>query len=119
MNNSTASAQLETLKREVNKLQEAYNLAAHARDNGLRNIDLTYDFWSKGQPGLAAAQKKEFEERFKSVDQGLAKVHASLSRLVFDELQLAKLREENARLTARMAELEGFRTHLQEFLRGV
>ena len=114
----TTISQLEVLKKAVSGLQNLHHLQSMARDDGLRNINLTWEFWSKGRPELAAAEKKAFKDRFDTVDQEFAKLSAALSGLVGNELQLAKLHEENRQLAAQLAEATSFRTRFQEFMQG-
>ena len=115
---SDTTIQLEALKRAVSGLQNLHHLQSIARDDALRNINLTWDFWSKGQPALADAEKKAFEDRFKAFDQEFMKLNSALSGLIGNELQLAKLSEENRQLAAQLAEATSFRTRFQAFMQG-
>lgn len=111
-------AKLETLKATVTRLGRLYDNEAKARDATLQNINAAWEFWAKGQPELADAEKKAFEEQFQATDRKFAALQADLAEMADNALQLVMLREENRKLAAQLAEVDTFRARLNAFLQG-
>ena len=109
---------LETLKAAVVRLRSLYDGEAKARDDRLRNINMAWDFWSKGQPELAASEKTAFAEQFKATDRKFVELQADLAEMADNALQLVMLREENRKLAAQLDEVADFRARLNAFLQG-
>ncbi len=111
-------AKLEILKTAVSRLRHLYDNEAKARDANLQNINAAWEFWAKGQPELAAAEKRAFEEQFQATDRKFAALQADLAEMADNALQVVMLREENRKLTAQLAEVADFRARLNAFLQG-
>lgn len=115
---TTEVTRIEALKAAIARLGHLHAGEAKARDDRLRNINMAWDFWSKGQPELAASEKTAFAEQFKATDRKFAELQADLAEMADNALQLVMLREENRKLAAQLAEVADFRARLNAFLQG-